>query len=149
MTRRVLRGDQTPTARMDLGKGDWVEYKTRLSLVDRDFINAAMTERYVQRTLVNQAKAQKNGQSTPEIDLSRTNTVTLLRTLVDWGGPGFCVVDHDADGSPHDMDTQKQCGYIPITEENVASLDEEDAQLILNEIGKRNPAPDEPVPLES
>ncbi len=152
--RRILKGDQTPTARLDVGEGDWVVFKTRLSLSDRDFINAAMTERYVQNTLLSQVGGQRsNGaafkQVGPDIDLSRTNTVTLLRALVEWGGPGFCVVDHGKGGPEHNTETQKKCVHMPITEANVAGLDEETAQLILNEIGSRNPAPVQPVPLES
>jgi hypothetical protein len=102
----MSRFTKSPTKRIDVGEGDWVEYKTQLTFGERNLIRKTIT-----------AGARKpDGQ----IDLEQLNHLganreLLLRSITAWGGSGFC----EQEAHPHAGD----CVPRPVNAENLDALD--------------------------
>jgi hypothetical protein len=141
MTRRITVAKDVPVIRIDVGDGDWVEAKAYLLLRDREKINSRLaTVRQASR------KANQPNESQVNINLDHATTLTLLQTIIAWGGPGFCVVNHDEAGMHEHNEGQADCKAIAITEETLGNLDEDTARLIVERVRDRYPVPEPPDP---
>lgn len=107
------------TERIDLGAGDWVEMRTRLSYGDR----AAIEEKLLGPTSTSNASTLQ----ARDLQIAAANVELLLRTVVAWGGPGFCGLEH-----PHDGDHVA----ASVNEEQIRALDAT-AERILAELQNR------------
>lgn len=110
------------TSRFELGDGDWVDIRARLTFGERNLIQAK---------LLGSPPLDGDGRLDPtrrEMDLGAANLELMRLVIARWGGPGFCAQPEH----PHEGDCQPQ----PITTENIAALDET-AEKILAEIGRR------------
>lgn len=98
---------QAGVERLELDGGDWVDLRTRLRFGDRRAIEERMAP----------FKADASGRivRSEELHMREANVETMLRSIVAWGGPGFC----EKDEHPHDGD----CSPRPITAENLEELD--------------------------
>jgi len=110
------------TERFDLGAGDWVDLRTRITFGERNAIQAKVLGRL---------PLDGDGRIDPskrELDLGAANVELMRLVIAGWGGQGFCShADHPHDGV---------CEPRPVTTENIVALDET-AEKILTEIGRR------------
>jgi hypothetical protein len=125
--KRIHKNGDVPTTRVDLEGGDWVEGKTFLVLNDRDKINSGLM-----------TIDMETGEAA--VDTSKANVLTLLQTIVSWGGPGFCQIDHEAQESTH-TEGVGPCEPEPITAESISGLDETVARLLLKQFTAKHPRP--------
>jgi hypothetical protein len=119
--RLVSRFVQRATERLDLGGGDWVDLRTRITFGERNLIQAKA---------LGPPPLDSEGRIDPskrELDLGAANVELMRLVIATWGGPGFCSQEHPHEG---------ECQPKPITAENIVELDET-AEKILTEIGRR------------
>ena len=129
MAKRITRG-KVPTKRVELDGGDWVLGKSYITLREREKINARLTE-----------IDMETGRAS--INTEKANTYTLMEQVMDWGGPGFCVVDHEAETAPEHDVTNGVCRHEDIDEEAIAGLDAETANDLVKAFTKRPKAKSE------
>ncbi len=123
MAKRINRG-KVPTKRVELENGDWVVGKGLMTLRDREKVNSRLA-------VIDEDSGKVS------LDTSKANTYTLMEMIVDWGGPGFCVLDHEVDGVPeHDLGNGA-CRVEDIDEESIAGLDDETARDLVKAFTKR------------
>jgi len=118
----VSRFVQRAVERFELGDGDWVDLRTRVTFGERNLIQAK---------LLGPRPIDSAGRINPaggEVDLNAANLELMRLVIAGWGGAGFCA----RDDHPHDG----ECQARPITIENIVALDET-ADRILAEIGRR------------
>jgi hypothetical protein len=126
--------------RLELGGGDWIDIKRRLTAGDREVINAAIADASnLERTVADDGSVHVSG-----INWAASYGAQLRCSILGWGGPGFCVHDHDEDGSAHE-DGSNGCAPIPLTPETIAQLDDATATRIAMEIASANPQPSKEV----
>jgi hypothetical protein len=123
MAKRVTRG-KVPTRRVELEGGDWVTGKGVMTLRDREKVNARLAQ-----------FDDETGKAS--IDTTKANTYTLFEMIVDWGGPGFCVVDHDVETAPEHDTENGVCRIEDIDEDAIAGLDDETARELVKAFTKR------------
>lgn len=111
---------QVGVERLELDGGDWVDLRTSLRFGDRRAIE--------ERLYGLRSDATGRVVLGTELHMAEANVETMLRSIVAWGGPGFCSKDEH----PHDGD----CTPRPITAENLDGLDET-GERILEEIVRR------------
>ena len=139
MTRRLERGQiRLLTIDLQTGKvvdvppkdGDWVRIKEKKTIQDTMAINAASVTGKITTT---------EGET---IELGSMNVgAPLLQTMIQmvkqWGGPAFCVIDHDEPGAKklenHDHEP------LPVTPENLAVLYDEATQMTSAVVNEQNP----------
>jgi hypothetical protein len=134
---------QRAVERFDLGDGDWVDLLARLSYGDRGAIEEKLLADAIRIT-----DEPKGSTEAVHAKLHAGNLELLKRTVVAWGGPGFCVRGEH----PHDG----ECAPAAITEETLDKLDET-GERILEELQRRmvKPAkdfsgtPSQPSPTEA
>lgn len=99
--------------RIDLGDGDWVEIKHKMSYGNRQ----ALVAHYMK------LKGAINKQVEYSVDLESGNIMLLVLNIVAWS-----LLDKK--GKP-----------LPVTKETISWLDNDTGNKIADEIGKRNPVP--------
>ena len=108
-------------SRIDLGEGDWVDIRTRLTFGDRQ----AIQEKLLALSRTAEGRIE-DGQEL--VHLLEANVEALMRAIVAWGGPGFCVQPEH----PH----ASECEPRPVTAVNIEALDET-GERILREVQQR------------
>jgi hypothetical protein len=114
--RRIRKSTDTPTFKINLGDGDWVEVKSYLTLGERDQINSGLIV----------TTFDDDGKQSASVDSSRANTLNLSHSIVAWGGPGF---------------TNDEGKIDEVSEENISELDENTAAVIVKALRDKNPRP--------
>jgi len=123
--------------RVDLGDGDWVDLKRRLTVADREYINNAVSE----ASKIGAREGDDGEVTVTGVNWASAFGATLRRSIVAWGGPGFCVHDHE-DGSPHSDDGGSNgCGPLPLTSAHIAALDDGTANRLAAIINAGDPRP--------
>lgn len=106
------------TERVDLGGGDWVELRTRLSYGDREAVRAKLLGfRIVDEAVRLDAE--------DPLRLKDANIEVLVRAIAAWGGPGFCAREH-----PH----EEACVPVAIAADQVERLDPDTADVLLGHV---------------
>jgi hypothetical protein len=147
VTRRILDDADIEAVRFDLGEGDWVDLKSRFRVRDRGAINKAIIEGEVTTTSVagvdgKRVQVVKLG----ELALDATSIATMVQGVIRWGGPGFCVVNHDRPGAPTHAEVEDQtgpCRIRPMTVEALGNMDDVTGMRIVAKINDLNPEPKE------
>jgi len=117
--------------KIDLDEGDWVRIRTRQTAGDRAFIHKHST------FMTFNARGEVTH---THFDVGQGNLAALECMLVSWGGPGFCIKDHDENGvGPHDE--SNGCKSIELTRENIELLSDDDANRIINAINQSSVKP--------
>lgn len=143
MSRRIRRGSDLETLHMDLGDGDWCDIKKRFVMRDRRAINEAIVDGKMSvRTEVGENGVKEQVMTMGQLSLGNANVAWLVRGIVRWGGPGFCVIDHDKPGTPSHAEVDDQTGPCrpePLTPDSIDDLDDPTARLILAKLQELNP----------
>jgi len=134
VTRRVHLDRTADTHREELGDGDWVEIVGHLTVADRAAISRA-----------NRARVNERGEM--EFDNSRATLTTLKRSIIAWGGPGFCAHPHEDEREcafhPEADPTAAHNGCKPLAlnDEVLLHLDEDVSDRLIRAVNRRNPTP--------
>lgn len=142
MARRILHDSDLRTVRLELGDGDWADLKARFTMRDRRSINEAIVDGKMSvRTEVNRDGVKEQVMEMGQLSLGNSNVAWLVRGIVRWGGPGFCVLDHDQPGvgPHHDDDENGPCKVEAVTPATIDMLDDPTARLLLDRLQKLNP----------
>lgn len=147
MTRRILDDADIVAHRFDLGDGDWVDLKSRFRVRDRGAINKAIIEGEITTTSVAGADGRRvQVVKLGELALDATSIATMVQGVIRWGGPGFCVVNHDRPDAPTHAevdDSGGPCRVRPMTVEALGNMDDVTGMLIVAKINDLNPSPKE------
>jgi hypothetical protein len=116
--------DQVP------GGANWVKVKEKKTIQDTMAINGASVTGKITTAEGEQIELGTMNVGAPALQ-------TLIQMTKGWGGPAFCLIDHEEPGAKtlekHDHEA------IAITPENLAVLIDEFAQKILNVVEDNNP----------
>lgn len=126
MPSRLKRRADIPIDTLKLDGEDWVKVRRWTTAQDRDEMNQRLTK-------INRSTGSTNFR----VELANRNQA--LQVLVEWGGPGLCVMDHeDAEGNPLDMPEGHHCQSVPITFENISMLHDIDLRKIIGHVAANN-----------
>jgi hypothetical protein len=139
MPSRLRNSDAIPIDTIPLDGGDYVKMRRWLTALDRDAINDKTVNIDAIQPMQRGGKLMNLKGA---VDISAINRLTVLQALVEWGGQGFCEMDHeDADGNQLDLPEGHVCRPVPITLENLSMLPDQDIQLLINRINAGRPLP--------
>lgn len=138
MTAKLERG--TPrTKRVELGDGDYVVIK-KLTAYDRSLINGAVVTGKI--TIGGTGKpGEPNAQQMEAgtLNVGASAIQTLIQGVVAWGGPAFCVEDHDDPDIRLEADHQHT--PLPVTPELLQGMFDEYSEKIVAAIDQWSPNP--------
>lgn len=143
--------------RIDLGDGNWVDVKKRLTVADREHINnAAMGGGVRAAVRTNPTTGDEEAYvAMGDASFAAVGRASMEVAVQAWGGPGFCInaEAHD-EGSHHQSEDEvgsnanvvagpgsDMCRPRPVTSTAIRELDEGIGERIVAEINGTNPTP--------
>jgi hypothetical protein len=143
--RNFRREGDEPTQRIYFADGvDWVELRRHLTMGDSTRIeNATIKVRAKSNASIKKGKTAPSDVFEVAYTPGDSGVAKIFAGLAAWGGPGFCVDDHEP-GVPEDPTHEHR--PIPLSLDQLLLMDDEHGKQLVRMVGEMYPEADEDSP---